>query len=95
MWSALADLASLPEKLIASIGFLGGEGLHGNMVVLLRNLQALGSFFPVKGGRIRKLVGIADREKPGLWPSWTIGPRLPSARYTFSCFRSSGGSLKM
>jgi len=34
------------------------------MDVLIRNLPALGSFFPVTGGRIRKLVGIADKEKP-------------------------------
>lgn len=64
MWSALADLASLPEGLMASIGYLGGETLRGNMEVLLRNLPALGSFFPVRGGRIRKLVGISDKEKP-------------------------------
>lgn len=63
MWSALSDLASLPAGLMASIGFLGGEDLRLKMEVLLRNLPALGSFFPVKEGKIRKLVGISDKEK--------------------------------
>jgi hypothetical protein len=64
MWSALADLGTLPESLMDSIGFLGGKGLRSNMETLLRNLPALGSFFPIQGGRIRKLVGISDKEKP-------------------------------
>jgi hypothetical protein len=63
MWSALADLASLPGGLMVSIGHLGGKDLLTKMEVLLRNLPALGSFFPVKGGKIRKLVGISDKEK--------------------------------
>lgn len=63
MWSALADLASLPGGLMVSIGHLGGEDLLNKMEVLLRNLPALGSFFPIKGGKIRKLVGISDKEK--------------------------------
>jgi hypothetical protein len=64
MWSALSDLASLPETLVASIGYLGGETLHGNMKVLLRNLRPLSQFFPVRPGRIRKVVSISDKEKP-------------------------------
>jgi len=64
MWSALADLKALPGPLVESIGFIGGETLRGNMEVLLRNLPALSDFFPVSGEKIRRLVGIADREKP-------------------------------
>lgn len=90
MWSALADLAALPEQLMSSIGFLGGETLRFNMEVLLRNLPALGSFFPISGGRIRKLVGISDREKSrtiAILDYWSQTVLRPVHFFLFSVLR--------
>lgn len=64
LWSALADLASLPEELRDAIGYLGGLDLQFKMEILVDNLAALGTLLPVTKGKIRKLSSISDKEKP-------------------------------
>lgn len=90
MWSALADLGTLPESLIASIGFLGGETIRNNMDLLKRFLPQLSDFFPIKGERFRRLVGIADREKPrtvAILDYWSQTVLLPVHLFLFSVLR--------
>jgi hypothetical protein len=90
MWSALADLGTLPESLITSIGFLGGETIRSNMDLLKRYLPQLSDFFPVKGERFRRLVGIADREKPrtvAILDYWSQTVLLPVHLFLFSVLR--------
>lgn len=90
MWSALADLGILPESLISSIGFLGGETIRNNMDLLRRFLPQLSDFFPVKGERFRRLVGIADREKPrtvAILDYWSQTVLLPVHLFLFSVLR--------
>lgn len=62
MWFSLADLVLLPEEIRESIYFIGGSQLKLNMQVLMRNIPALSSFFPIKGEKLRKVVGIPDKE---------------------------------
>lgn len=90
MWSALADLASLPESLVESIGFLGGETLRNNMEVLKRNLPKLSRFFPCTPGKIRKLIGISDKEKPrtvAILDYWSQTVLRPVHFFLFSILR--------
>jgi len=62
LWSAIADLAILPDSLKESIKIVGGPVLSSKIEVLEKYLPVFLHFFRVKPSRYRKISAISDQE---------------------------------
>jgi hypothetical protein len=93
LWSALADLGTLPDSLVESIGVVGGAKLKSLMSLLLipKYFTIVSSFFKVRGGRFRRVSVIPSTEgktrEVAILDYWSQTALLALHQYLFRVLR--------
>lgn len=91
LWSAIADLATLPPSLMESIKVVGGKKLYSLMELLRRYLYVFMPFFGVESKRFRKVSSISSQEgktrEVAILDYWSQTSLRGLHRFLFGCLK--------